>query len=53
MGRMKHHIPEAEMHEAIKDPKNHAQIDAAGPPRLNGLPKVAGTEPRTPRTEMA
>ena len=45
--------PDAEMHEAIKDPMNHAQTDAAGPPRLNGLPNVAGTDPKTPSTEMA
>jgi hypothetical protein len=45
--------PDAEMHDAIKDPMNQAQTDAAGPPRLNGLPNVAGTDPKTPSTEMA
>jgi hypothetical protein len=45
--------PDAEMHEAINDPKNQAQTLAAGPPRLNGLPKVAGTDPKTPRTDIA
>ena len=41
------------MHDAMRDPMNHAHTEAAGPPRLNGLPKVAGTEPKTPRTETA
>jgi hypothetical protein len=35
------------------EPKNHAQTAAAGPPRLRGLPNVAGTDPKTPRTETA
>lgn len=30
-----------------------AHTAAAGPPRLKGLPKVAGTEPSTPSTETA
>jgi hypothetical protein len=46
-------LPEAEIHDAISDPTNHAQTEEAGPPRLKGVPKVAGTEPRTPRTETA
>ena len=46
-------IPEAEMQLAIRDPTNHAHTQAAGPPKLNGTPNVAGTEPRTPRTETA
>jgi len=41
------------MHEAITEPINHAHTEAAGPPRLSGLPKAAGTEPRTPSTETA
>lgn len=35
------------------DPMNHAHTEDAGPPKLNGLPNVAGTEPRTPSTEIA
>lgn len=27
--------------------------DVPGPPSAKGTPKVAGTEPRTPRTEIA
>ena len=46
-------VPEADMHEGIIEPINHAHADAAGPPRLSGLPKVAGTEPRTPSTDTA
>lgn len=46
-------VPDAEMQEAIIEPINHAQTAEAGPPRLKGLPNVAGTEPRTPRTETA
>lgn len=46
-------VPEAEIHEAINDPTNHAHTVDAGPPRLNGIPKVAGTEPKTPNTETA
>lgn len=41
------------MHDAITDPTNHAHTAAAGPPSDRGLPNVAGTDPRTPRTEMA
>jgi hypothetical protein len=46
-------IPEADIHDAIRDPKNQAQTEDAGPPRLKGIPKVAGIEPRTPRTDSA
>lgn len=41
------------MHEAINEPTNHAHTVDAGPPSLNGIPKVAGTEPRIPNTEIA
>lgn len=34
-------------------PMNHAHTAVAGPPELIGAPKVAGTEPNTPRMEMA
>jgi len=37
----------------MMDPMNHAHTEEAGPPKLSGMPKVAGTEPRTPRTEIA
>lgn len=47
------HIPEADMHDAIKDPTSHARIVAAGPPKLRGIPNVAGTEPKIPSTETA
>lgn len=32
---------------------NQHQITAAGPPAARGYEKVAGTEPSTPRIEMA
>lgn len=34
-------------------PMNHAQTHVAGPPEVIGTPKVAGTEPSTPRMEIA
>lgn len=34
-------------------PMNQAQTAVAGPPDDIGAPKVAGTEPSTPRMEMA
>lgn len=34
-------------------PMNHAHTAVAGPPELMGAPKVAGTEPSTPRIEIA
>lgn len=52
-GQEKRHPPDLAIHEAMMLPTNQAQTAAAGPPRERGLPKVAGTEPRTPRTEMA
>ena len=41
------------MHIAMQLPMNHAHTAVAGPPAFTGLPKVAGTEPSTPRIEMA
>ncbi len=41
------------MHWAMNVPTSHAQTVDAGPPMPSGLPNVAGTEPRTPRTETA
>ena len=37
----------------MHDPMNQAHTAVAGPPAEIGLPNVAGTEPRTPRIEMA
>ena len=45
--------PELAMHMAMTEPKNQHQTAVAGPPALMGLLKVAGTEPKTPRMEMA
>ena len=41
------------MHIAINEPMNQAHTAVAGPPELSGLPMVAGTDPNTPRMEMA
>ena len=41
------------MHMAIHEPKNQHQTAVAGPPAAKGAPKVAGTEPNTPRMEIA
>jgi hypothetical protein len=41
------------MHIAIMEPMNHAQTAVAGPPEATGMPYVAGTDPRTPRIEIA
>lgn len=41
------------MQYAMILPMNHAHTAVAGPPELMGAPKVAGTEPNTPRIEMA
>ena len=38
---------------AIQEPINQHQTAVAGPPAAKGEPKVAGTEPRTPRIEIA
>lgn len=37
----------------MQEPINQHHTAVAGPPDANGEPKVAGTEPRTPRMEMA
>lgn len=44
---------ELPMHIAMQEPINQHQTAVAGPPTDKGEPKVAGTEPRTPRMEMA
>jgi hypothetical protein len=41
------------MHIAITDPINQAQTAVAGPPEAMGEPYVAGTDPNTPKIEMA
>lgn len=46
-------LPEVAIHMAIKDPKNQHQTAVAGPPELMGTANVAGTEPNTPRIEIA
>lgn len=46
-------LPELAMHIAITDPKNQHHTAVAGPPELIGTVKVAGTEPSTPRIEIA
>jgi hypothetical protein len=44
---------ELAMHMAITDPMNQHHTAVAGPPAFRGGPKVAGTDPRTPRMEIA
>lgn len=44
---------ELAMHMAMHDPMNQHQTAVAGPPEANGGANVAGTEPRTPRIEIA
>lgn len=46
-------VPELAIQYAMILPMNHAHTAVAGPPELIGLPKVAGTEPSTPRIEIA
>lgn len=44
---------ELPIHMAMHEPKNQHHTAVAGPPAANGDPKVAGTDPNTPRIEMA
>jgi hypothetical protein len=44
---------ELAMQYAITLPINHAQTHVAGPPDIIGAPNVAGTDPSTPRIEIA
>lgn len=46
-------VPELAMQYAMILPMNQAQTAVAGPPELMGAPKVAGTEPSTPRIDIA
>lgn len=41
------------MHIAMHDPMNQHHTAVAGPPVMMGFPNVAGTEPSTPRMEIA
>lgn len=41
------------MHIAMTDPMSQHQTAVAGPPAASGGPNVAGTDPRTPRMEIA
>lgn len=45
--------PELAIQYAMTLPMNHAHTTVAGPPELIGTPNVAGTEPSTPRIDMA
>lgn len=44
---------ELPMHIAIQEPKNQHHTAVAGPPASKGEPKVAGTDPSTPRMDIA
>ena len=44
---------ELAMAMAMNEPMNQHHTAVAGPPASSGGPKVAGTDPRTPRIEMA
>jgi hypothetical protein len=46
-------IPELAIQYAMILPMVQAHTAVAGPPELMGEPKVAGTEPNTPRIEIA
>ena len=44
---------ELPIHIAMKEPNNQHHTAVAGPPASRGDPKVAGTDPNTPKIEMA
>jgi hypothetical protein len=46
-------LPELAMHIAIMDPMNQAQTAVPGPPSVKGTEIVPGTDPRTPRMDIA
>jgi hypothetical protein len=46
-------IPELAMHIAMTDPNAQVHTAVAGPPTLQGTVMVAGTDPSTPRMDMA
>jgi hypothetical protein len=45
--------PDEAIHIAMQLPKNQHHTAVAGPPEVIGTLKVAGTDPKTPRMEMA
>jgi hypothetical protein len=45
--------PELAIHMAIREPKNQHQTAVAGPPEAIGTAKVAGTDPKTPKMDIA
>ena len=53
LGHCRSLVPELAIHIAIQEPMNQHHTAVAGPPAIIGLPNVAGTEPRTPRMEIA
>jgi hypothetical protein len=52
-GLLWRNIPELAIQYAIILPINQAHTAVAGPPEDIGAPKVAGTDPSTPRMDMA
>jgi len=46
-------LPELAIRYAMTEPTNQHHTAVAGPPEFKGLPIVAGTEPKTPRMEIA
>lgn len=46
-------LPELAIQYAMILPINQAQTHVPGPPDAIGTPKVAGTDPSTPRMEIA
>ena len=47
------YTPELAIQYAMILPMSHAHTHVAGPPEVIGTPKVAGTDPSTPRIEIA
>lgn len=46
-------LPELAIQYAMILPMSHAHTQVAGPPEAMGIPNSAGTEPSTPKIEMA
>lgn len=44
---------ELAMHMAMQEPMNQHHTAVAGPPAASGGPNVAGTDPNTPKMEIA
>ena len=53
MKRLQDELLESAMQVAIIEPMNQHQTAVAGPPAMIAMPKVAGTEPKTPSMEIA